>query len=80
LEWRSVRKGRARIMLFKIRPDSPNMLRRLFGKYYLLIRILLGTLIGILGVQLANYISKRTHCSSARWTYSTGWVCTRPRP
>jgi hypothetical protein len=43
-------------------------------------RMIIGAVIGLLGVALADYISKRSHCYSGRWTPDTGWVCKLPRP
>jgi len=43
-------------------------------------RMIIGALIGALAMALADYISKRTHCYSARWTPDAGWVCKVPRP
>jgi hypothetical protein len=45
-----------------------------------MIIMIIGTLIGILGMALGNYISKRTHCYSGVWTPDIGWVCKVPRP
>ncbi len=42
-------------------------------------RMIIGMLIGVIGVAVADYISKRTHCYSGQWTPGAGWVCKLPR-
>jgi hypothetical protein len=42
-------------------------------------RVIIGMLLGIIAVAVANYVSKRTHCYSGRWTADAGWVCNVPR-
>jgi hypothetical protein len=42
--------------------------------------VIIGMLIGVIGVALADYISKRTHCYAGRWAVETGWICTVARP
>jgi hypothetical protein len=42
--------------------------------------VVIGILLGFLSVVLADYVSKRLHCYSGRWTPDAGWVCKVPRP
>jgi hypothetical protein len=45
-----------------------------------IIGMIIGILLGILGVALANYVSQRFHCYAGQWTPKIGWVCKIPRP